>query len=246
MQNTATQTTKEQYEKLWLSLDLSVDANLQFARHVMDREPYNTKYFFGDYSYEIIKWIAITLFSVRASETDDYIYKIYGDYFEFVTNPIDDFNQPQWYQLKTYKGLNNMKLKSWLMKNAHQYFARKKKADDKRNFVEGEMIEFVDYEVLLGLGDSHESLSDEDCIYRKRLAAAWSRLSEKDKDIIQHLVLDKLNWRDAFDELSEYLNPKGGRQVMETWSDLRKQKALAMMKSRAVEHLTNRFNQVKL
>lgn len=236
---------REQYTQLWQELDSSVNANLQFAQLVIRQEPYNTKYFFGDYSYEIIKWIGISIFSIKANEVENFIYRIYGDYFEFVTNPIDDFNQPQWYQLKSYKGLNDMKLKSWLMKNSHQFFARKKKNEDKRISNEGELIEFVDYESLLGLGDSQECLSDEDCIYRERLSKAWSSLSEKDKNILHYLILEKLNWQDAFDELNEYIKPRGGRQVMETWTDKRKQDALAMMKVRAVKHLTKRFNQVK-
>lgn len=232
-------------KKIWQSLDTSVDANLLFAQQVIKREPCNTRYFFGDYSYEIIKWIALTIFSVGADNIDQFIYQIYGDYFEFITNPIDDFNQPQWYQLKSYKGINNMKLKSWLMKNAHQFFARKKKIKDKRNSKAGVLIEFVDYESLLRLEDNQKSLSDEDCIYRQRLSQAWSALPDKDKDILHCLIIQKLNWRDAFDELNKYINPREGRQAMDGWTDKRKQDSLAMMKVRAVEHLVKRFKQVK-
>lgn len=236
---------KNQYMDMWRMLDTSVDANLQFAKLVIKGEPCNTKYFFGDYSYEIIKWIAITVFSVKAKFVDDFIYTLYGDYFEFVANPIGDDNKPQWYQLSSYKGYNNMKLKSWLMNNSHQYFARKKKKEDLRALSEGEMLDFVDYEALVNLGDSQENLSDEECIYRERLNKAWSLLSDKDKKIINKLIIEKLNWKDAFEELKEFINPRDGRQVMESWTDKRKQDALAMMKIRAVQHLSKKFNEVK-
>jgi len=233
------------YSKLWNSLDSSIEANLQFARFVIQREPENTKYFFGKFSYEIVKWIALKVFSVRADEVDACIYRIYGDYFEFVTNPLDDFNQPQWYQLKSYKGLNDMKLKSWLMKNGRQFFLNKRQHEKNKIDKEGELIDFVDYEALLGVGDSLESLSDEDCIYRDRLSKAWYTLSEKDKNILYYLIIQNLNWEDAFDELNEYIKPRGGRQVMDFWSNKRKQDALALLKARAVKHLIKRFNQVK-
>lgn len=236
---------KEYYAQIWRMLDTSVDANLQFAKLVMKQEPFNTKYFFCDYSYEIIKWIAVTIFSVKSKDVDDFIYTLYGDYFEFVSNPIDQSNKPQWYQLKSYKGLNDMKLKSWLMKNSHQFFARKKKREDQRSSAENELIDFVDYEALLSVGDNQESLSDEECIYRERLSRAWNALSDKDKTILKCLILKKTNWNDAFEELNVFINPREGRQVMETWTDKRKQDALAMMKIRAVQHLTNKFNQVK-
>lgn len=235
---------EEKYQDLWKKLNTSVEANLQFAQFVVKQEPNNIKYFFGNYSYEIIKWIAATIYNAKASEIDDIVCKIYGDYFEFVANPINDFDQPQWYQLKSYKGLNEMKLKSWLMKNSHQYFARKKKIEEKNAFIESEMIDFVDYEALLGLENSTECMSDKDCVYQERLKKAWIALSEKDQCVLTHLVLEKMYWEDAFDELKDFINPREGKQVMETWSDKRKQDALAMMKVRAIQHLTKRFNQL--
>ena len=59
---------KDKYIDLWNSLNSSVDANLQFAKFVITQEPNNTKYFFGDYSYEIIKWIAATIFNAKAKD----------------------------------------------------------------------------------------------------------------------------------------------------------------------------------
>lgn len=235
----------QKYVDLWQLLDSSIDANLRFAELVINQEPNNTRFFFGDYSYDIIKWIAITIYSVNAKEADKVIYQLYGDYFDFVSNPIDDLKKPQWYQLKSYKGINDMKLKSWLMKNAHQFFARKKQKEDKKNISEGELLDIVDYEALLGLGDSQESLTDNECIYRDRLSKAWAALSEKDKNILHYLVIEKLYWEDAFDELNEYINPRNGRQVMRGWSDKRKQDALAMMKAQAVKHLIKKFNSFK-
>lgn len=235
----------ENYTSLWDALDSSVEANLKFARLVINQEPKNIKFFFGPYSYEILKWISLTVFSAKGKDVEENIYQIYGDYFEFVSNPIDDKNRPEWYQLTSYKGKNGLKLKSWLMNHSHQYFARKKMISDKLKSNEDEILEYIDYEALLGIGDSMESLSDEECVYRERLAKAWAALSDKDKNILRILVIEKTNWKRAFDEIREYINPRDGMQVIESWNDKRKQDALAMLKIRAVTHLRNRFNQVK-
>ena len=70
-------------------------------------------------------------------------------------------------------------------------------------------------------------------------------MSDKDRNVLTHLILEKMYWEDAFEELKEFINPREGKQVMESWSDKRKQDALAMMKIRAVQHLTKQFNQLK-
>lgn len=236
---------KRQYEELWCLLSTSVSANLQFAQYVINQEPINTKYFFGDYSYDIVKWIAIKLFDARGEEIDKTLCRIYGDYFEFVTGPYNDINQPQWYQLRTYKGENKMKLKSWLMKNAGRDFARKRKNFQKIANSEREMLDYVDYESLLSLEKDQDDMRDEQYIYKKRLKRAWDTLSDKDKDIIHYLVIEKLNWEDAFEELSHYINPRKGKEVMKTWDSKRKQDAIAVLKGRAIKHLIKRFKAEK-
>lgn len=56
---------RKEYEQLWAQLPLKVEANLAFTRLVVSGEPINTKYFFGDYSFPILKWVIITLYTPR-------------------------------------------------------------------------------------------------------------------------------------------------------------------------------------
>lgn len=233
------------YEELWKMLPSSVDANLRFAQLVINSEPCNTRYFFGDYSYEIIKWIAISVYSANAKEIDDLIRNLYGEYFEFVTYPVDDLNQPQWRQLKLYKGAKGLKLRSWLMKNSHQHFVKKKMVEKLRAANEDRLADFVDYQKIIETCANTEDITDEEYINRVCLNQAWASISEKDKTILLCLIIKKMSWKDAFDKLSGYINPREGRQAMETWTDKRKQDALALMKIRALKHLSVKFNQLK-
>lgn len=231
------------YSNLWKKLDNDIPSNIQFAQLVYQQEPLNTRYFFGDYSYPILKWIAISFF--RKDQIENVIYTLYGDYYEFVSYPIDDFNNTQWYQLKTYRGENGMKLKTWLMSNFYQYFTKRKIKIEKQHDKENGLLDFIDYVSLISLDICDNELSDEEHYCRERLKKAWQLLSDKDKRIIDYLVIEKLHWRDAYEELNCYIRPRNGREAMTSWTDKRKQDALAMMKARAIEHLAERFNKTK-
>lgn len=236
---------REEYKQLWVRLPSDVEANLTFARLVIIGEPLNTEYFFGEYSFPILKWIIITLYAPKNKDFREVLYQFTGDYYDFVSGPYDDNNKPQWYQLTSYRGDNGLKLKTWLRSHGYQYFSKKKIKSDKQSSSESELIEFVDYEALLGLENGTAEYSDKDLLYRERLQRAWSTLSERDKNILHFLVIEKLHWEDAYDELNCYINPHKGRGVMEKWSDKRKQDALSLMKARAIKHLVKRFNDLK-
>lgn len=236
---------KEKYKELWELLPSDIKANLAFAHLVASGEPVNTQYFFGDYSLPILKWVIITLYTPKNTDIREVLYQFSGDYYDFVSSPVDENNKPQWYQLTSYRGDNGLKLKTWLQSHGYQYFSKKKIKTDKQSNSESELIEFVDYEALLGVEDGSDECSDKDLVYRKRLQRAWNELSERDKNILHILVVEKLHWKDAYDELNAYMKPREGRAVMEQWSDKRKQDALSLMKGRAIKHLIKRFNEQK-
>lgn len=94
---------REEYEQLWSQLPLKVEANLAFAGLVANGESINTKYFFGDYSFPILKWVIITLYAPKNKDIREVLYQFTGDYYDFVSGPLDDNNRPQWYQLTSYR-----------------------------------------------------------------------------------------------------------------------------------------------
>lgn len=230
------------YKSLWDRLSTDISANLEFAELVVKEEPANSRFFWEIYSIPILKWIAITVYSGKPIE--DVVHLIMAQYYLFVSSPFID-NRPHYSQLTTYKGLNDLKLESWLKRNGKQYFVKQVKKETAIINDETELIEFIDYETLLSLENEDTCLSDEEQLNRDSLIAAWDLLSEKDKDVLHILVIQKLYWVDAYEELNQYIFPKEGRQVMESWDNKTKQNALARMKARAIEHLIVRFNNVK-
>lgn len=230
------------YQNLWKLLPEEVPANLEFAKLVIREEPVNLYYFLGEYSHPILQWIAKCFYAGK--DVDEAIREMLGDYYEFVSKPHEN-GKAEWKQLALYRGSNGEKLKSWLMRNSRQEFLRKKIRKDKLKERETELLDFVDYEALLAIEISDCDESDEDIIYRQRVRKAWETLSDKDKDIIHILVIDKLHWSEAFDELKQYIKPRHGGEDMFTWNNKRKQDALAMMRKRACKHLNVRFKNLK-
>lgn len=231
-----------EYQDLWKKLSNDISANIHFAKLVSEEDPINSHFFWSDYSKPILKWIAVSVYA--GHKLEDIIPLIMTQYYMFVSNPFIE-NKPQYYQLTSYKGLNDLKLDSWLKRNGKQYFVKEEKKKDKQNNDATDLLEFVDYEALLSLDSEEKELNDEELRNRESLKAAWNLLSDKDKDVLHLLVIQKIYWEDAYDELNLYISPKGGRQVMEDWSNKRKQDALANMKARAIEHLVMKFNKVK-
>lgn len=230
------------YKDLWNKLPFDIPSNIHFAKLVSEEEPVNSHFFWSNYSKPILKWIAVSVYA--GHKLEDIIPLIMTQYYMFVSNPFIE-NKPQYYQLTSYKGLNELKLESWLKRNGKQYFVKEEKKKVKQNNDATDLLEFVDYEALLSLDSEEKELNDEELRNRESLKAAWNLLSDKDKDVLHLLVIQKIYWEDAYDELNQYISPKGGRQVMEGWSNKRKQDALANMKARAIEHLVMKFNKVK-
>lgn len=231
------------YKELWECLSFNIPANLAFASLVSKEEYHNLSYFLGDYSLPILKWIVISVYSNLPVE--DTIPAILGEYYEFVSSPINNNGKAGWHQLTSYKGSNDQKLKSWLMTNGKRWFVRQKLKDMKQTENETGLLDFVDYESLLSIESNVPDVSDEDLTYRDRLSKAWDHLSEKDKNVLHYLIIEKTHWSEAYEKLNVYINPKVGRVAMLSWDNKRKQDALAMMKARAIEHLIARFNQIK-
>lgn len=231
--------TIQSYRDFWALLPKDVQANLKFAKGIIEGDALHKFYFFGDYSKPILSWIIIH--ALDGFPTEFAIMEISSQYYEFVAKPFEkDTHKPQWYQLATYKGINDQKLKTWLQTNGRQWFIKEKiKVEKEKKHSE---IESVPLTTLLGLDKAEDEITDEELAKRQKLKNAWALLSKKDKEVLTTLVLRKTHWTEAWEKLSQYIEPEDGQASMETWANKTKQDALARLKKRAKKHLLNRFN----
>lgn len=230
--------TLDAYQKFWALLPVSVDANLKFAKGIIEGDSLHQFYFFGEYSKPILSWIIVhALYKPYTPNTER---EITGKYYEFVAGPFKDLI-PQWSQLRWYKGINDEKLHSWLKRNGCQWFRKDNKREEKEWNKLSELLEFKDYGSLKDV-ESDDNLSDEQVEIEARLRAAWGVLNTKDQEVLTIMVIKELHWSKAWEALNKYINPRGGREIMLTWKPKRKQDALALLKDRAIKHFVARYN----
>lgn len=230
-----------QYRKFWDLLPKSVEVNLKFAHHVSHGEPIHQHFFFGEYSEPILRWIVVS--ALYRNANPDAERAIMGRYYEFVAGPFRD-SSPQWYQLESYKGINGEKLHSWLKRNGAQWFRKEQKKEENQKKQFCDLIEIKHSASLLGVDDDHSLPDEESQRARELLSRAWSSLSEKDQEVLILLLLDKVHWSEAWESLNLYIDPEGGRDVLSQWSPKRKQDAMAVLKKRAIQHLTAKYNKL--
>lgn len=229
------------YQTFWRKLPEDVEANLKFAHEVIAGDAMHQFYFFGEYSKPILSWIIVH--ALYKSYTPDTEREITGKYYEFVAGPFKE-NKPEWCQLKWYKGINNEKLHSWLKRNGTQWFRKDKIKAEKEWGQLSELIEFKSYETLKDVEDAG-SISDEQLIREQRLLAAWGMLNSKDQEVLKLTVVEGRHWSESWELLNKHINPRAGRDSMKSWTPKRKQDSVSLLKDRAIEHLSTRYNLLK-
>jgi hypothetical protein len=232
----------EAYRDFWNLLPKSIEANLKFAKAVINfKDPIHSMYFWGEYSKPILAYIIINaLKHTYASDEDMSVYA--GDYKDFVMGPFDEkTGESKWYQLKTYRGENGKKLKGWLQKNGYQYFIQKEQTDEGRRKREGGTLNKLPLDVLLCFDSIPDGLSDQDLKYLAALKIAWGKLSTKNKEVLRLRVISKTHWTEAWDKLHCYVDPDEDKEPMSEWSNKKKQNSIARLKRRAKEKLRDTF-----
>lgn len=217
--------------KLQMKKDPDYAANKELANRVVQNNSEAVNYFLTDLSEPIVKHI----------EFDIMKRDVYGDYYIFISAPINEESIPQWKKVSQYKG-DNCQLNTYVSCIACRHFckiAQKEKEDNLRN---GDMIEYVDYESLLGY-DYHDEEESETSI---RMRKAYNNLSEKDREVLRLLLIENKSGIDAFPALSQYITPKPkegmtSEQVKESWSTKQRQDAMSLLKGRALDHLKTQF-----
>ena len=211
--------------------DSDYAANKELANRVVHNDPEAVHFFLTVLSEPIVKHI----------ESNIMKRDVYGDYYIFISAPINDESVPQWKKVSLYKG-DNCLLNTYISCIACRHFckiAQKEKEDNLRN---GDMIEYVDYESLLEY-DYHDEEESETSI---RMRKAYNNLSEKDREVLKLLLIENMSGIEAFPILSQYITPKPkdgmtSEQVKESWSTKQRQDAMSLLKGRALDHLKQQF-----
>lgn len=226
----------------------NIDANIEFAFRIVHNYHEEIEYFLGDFSDPILAYI-----SNHITQNEN----VRTEYYQYLGRPFDeDGANPEWRSIQLYKANNGCSLNSYVNGIACRYFCRITNAKKKRAEKEVGLIENLDYNALLKCDRAEEDfpIKEEDP-NNARVRRAFEMLDERDKMTLSLLVVEAVSGLEAFDVLSDYMNPEDvkdengnvvitGREAMKSWTNKQKQDSVALLKGRAIKHLSKIFNQL--
>lgn len=237
--------------------DLSFD--FEFARRVIERMEPESEFFFGEFSIPFLQSIAASV--AHANSYRDLL----GFYYDFVSAPLTEdengIEVPSFQALRSYKGRNGAHLYSYLMsitwRHAVYVYRKPKRGDlivgrtrpfdferaflnkihceDQEAFITAENKE-IGWEILNAFFYEEAESEQEHRIRLEKIKKGFDWLQEKDRLVLQYLVIDEMTGLKAFDLLKSFLRPKMAGTV-ELWSDKKKQDTMSLWKTRALAHL---------
>lgn len=236
-----------------------VETDREFACRILANDAEAVSFFLGEYSKPMLGYIAIDILHLK--DVSDYGSAgdcILGEYYEFIAEPFpaECGCEPRWHKIALYEGRNGKRLHAYVGYITRNHFIRIKNKYAKKT--EGSLLEFVDYATLLMCRgcDTEEDAHGQGAY--DRLREAFGSLSEKDREVLQCLVLEKMHWTEAFEILRTHLDPLGPDKAWDGWSFEQKQRAIdacwtpknrqdamAGLKQRAIEHLARRYENLK-
>lgn len=239
----------------------SVGEDLRFVRYVVENDPRAIRYFMGEFSVPILRYMTYHILHLKNdSEYGEPYQQVAGDYYLFIASPFNppDDPKPEWHKLSLYKGADGARLYTYVFNIMFRYFTRNKKKFENIKKNGEELLEYVDYEALLGYDLAEEEMSDEEIAALKRARKAFDLLKEKDQEVLRIMVMEKTHWSKAFDLLRKYLDPLGPKKAWQSWSfeekqaaidqywtPKQKQDAISLLKVRAISHLAEQYKELK-
>ena len=167
-------------------------------------------YFFKVKCASFLKYIAENILKT------DCIESILGEFYEFLS-------RDNWHVLRCYQKKDNASLLTYLSKSNLYYFIKKKKNED-NNICSLDNKEI--FEQLNNLATNEEEKRD------TRVWQAFAKLCERDRKVLQRLIIDGRTTTEIADEIWPYVHGKE-----KDWRKLpikRVQDTIAMMKRRAL------------
>ena len=217
--------------------DPDLAANKELACLVTQNDTLAVNYYLREIGFPIMEHIEKTITH----------YDVMSEYYMFLSDPFDkNLGISRWHRVGLYRGIN-CKLNTYTSNITCRYFCKKVNSERRRNLKEGELLEFVDYESLLKCETAE---NEDEGIQNKCVRAAYKSLKEREREALRLLIIEKKSALEAFCQLSKYMTPRAkdgltSEQIKAGWSDKQKQDAISLLKGRALEHLQNKFIEVK-
>lgn len=177
------------------------------------------KYFFYVKCKRILKYISCKLYG-----NNDYKMLV-GELYEYIS-------ENNWQIIRNYK--NNSSLETYLSKCAFNYFLHKVQKENKRNEQE---ITISDYNLI----QNEEFEEDNEQTDFQKVRIAYDLLNDRDKAIIQLLVIENNKVMDIVPVIWKYINTDINYNELPV---TRVQNTISMTKQRAIKALANNYKRI--
>ena len=234
--------------------------DLEFARRIADRKERESNFFFNEYSVPFLQDIAVWI-----AHEDSYR-AVLGFYYDYVSAPLekndDDILIPRFRMLRQYDGRRGAHLYTYVMRGTYREAIRYYRKDKPGSLVVGpkEPYDFerafmnrigceneeafihadndeIGWEILNAFFYEEADSEAEHEQRIKKVKKAYDWLQEKDRLVLQLVVIEDKSGLEAFEQLKQYLRPKSKNEVIDEWSSKKKQDTVSLWKTRALEHL---------
>lgn len=240
--------------KLLLSKKGDYESDLEFKNRIVKDSPAEVQYFLNEYSRPFVTKIAFDLFHYSFEDFLSYYY-VFISSDNYKVYSLNDFPKENdykrtWKRIALYTGYSTnvkkhngrSKLYTYVRKITKQYFVHVLEKDKKTQVptCEGDLFDMLDSAIYRTLLQRDEEDNEAKALLMSIVKEAYNDLSEKDKMVIQYLVMEPRPSLQAFEYLKKYINPIGGQEELEQWDTKRIQDAMSLIKGRALSHLRKR------
>lgn len=215
--------------------DPTYEINRLLAHEVVQNNPEAVNFYLKNIGFPIIRHI----------ESSITHYDITAEYYMFLSYPYDtEQERACWHRVELYKGINCL-LSTYTSNISCRHFCKEVNKEKKKKAKEGDLLEFVDYESLLRC---EETPDDSDNIQIRCVREAYKMLNERDRMVLQCLIIKNMSALEAFPVLAPFISPRPkegltSEEVKMSWTNKQRQDAMSLLKGRALDRLQINFKQ---
>lgn len=220
----------------------NIFAEHEFVRRISNNAKQEVQYFLNEYSIPMLNSIGKDIHADVTVDTSGeilYYRSLMAPYYFFISA-----RNLEWHKLCLFKNKDDASLTSYLSCITSRFF-RREKMKENNNSLNKNSISVQENEDVAILLEQREDIDEtiDPTLLSLALKAKDRLPDERDRKVIELLIMDDTDTLDAFEELSAYIVPKKSPPIKD-WDNKRKQNAVSLLKLRAKEHLRIEFQKL--